>query len=214
MDIKQSKYFTARDLKVIRALGYSTPEVEGDWRVSEEIYLGDGTYLVAKQNDFGDIVYFVNDHECNECYRTATTAVMAMAHFVEGNMVNYSHSAIPDWFWPHDLHSIGVRRHQGKNVHVKRFQVYYCDPGTAVVISGDCKRIKIAVNKFSEWDENQEFFQPPPEEMPDFDEWETVMGKDGKPLEASCEEILNLHSYEEEARALNIILKCLHDRIK
>ena len=43
MNIKQSKYFTARDLKVIRALGYSKPEVDGDWRVSEEIYLGEAT---------------------------------------------------------------------------------------------------------------------------------------------------------------------------
>lgn len=213
MDIKDSKYFTTRDLKVIRALGYGTPEVNGDWRNSEEIYLGDSTYLVAKRDDFGDTVYFVNDHECHECYRTATSAVMAMAHYVEGNMVEYSDSPIPDWFWPHDLHSICVRHHQGKNVHVKRFQKYYSDLGNAVVISGDCKRIKIAVNKFSEWDSNEEFFQPLPEEMPSFDEWESVIGKDGKPLEASCEEILNLHSYEEQSRAINIILKGLRDRI-
>ncbi len=212
MDIKKSKFFKQVDLEVLRALGFKKPEVEGSPETSEEIDLGDSIYLVAKRADLMDRVYFVNDHECHECYKSAGFPLMAMANYLGGHMVSYGDSQIPDWFWPEELHTINIRFHQGKNVHVKRFQKYGFDLGKAVVISGDRKRVKVAVNKFSDCDEQMRYI-PLPKTLPDYDEWEAVKDKDGKPLEASCEEIFKWNAFAEQARALNLILKTLYDRI-
>lgn len=212
MEIKDSKFFSATDLKVLRALGFKKPEVEGSPETSEEIDLGDSTCLVGKRADLMGVVYFVNDHECHECYKSAGSPLMAMANYLDGHMVSYGDSQIPDWFWPDELHTINIRVHQGKNVHVKRFQKYGFDLGKAIVISGDRKRVKLAMNKFSDCDEQMRFV-PLPEKLPDYDEWETINGKDGKPLEASCEEILKWDSFAEQARALNLVVKTFYDRI-
>lgn len=212
MDIKESKFFNATNIKALRALGFKKPEVEGSPETSEEIYLGNSTYLVGKRTDLMGVVYFVNDHECHECYKSAGSPLMAIANYLDGHMVHYGDSQIPDWVWPEELHTINIRVLQGKNVHVKRFQKYTFDAGRAIVISGDRKRVKLAVNKFSDCDEKMHYI-PLPGKLPDYDEWETINGKDGKPLEASCEEILKWDSFAEQARALNLIVKTFYDRI-
>lgn len=211
MDITESKFFTKTDLKVLRALGFGKVEVFPDHSY-EEIDLGGNTYLVGEHTDLFSKVYFVTDRECHECYSLATSALMAIANYKEGKMVNNSDAPVPDYFWPWELRWIAAK-YPEKNVHVRRFQKFYYSPGYAVVISGDRNRVKLARNPYSEWDIEM-FRVELPETLPDFDQWETMVDKEGKELVADCSGVFSLKTAEEQCRALNILIKDFYNRIK
>lgn len=210
MNIKESKYFTAADLKILRALGFSKPEVEADSH-SEEIALGDNQYLVAELGDLG-VSYFVIDHDCHESFTNGETAIMALAHYESSSLTHYNDSEVPDYFWWWEVRELYYRMNNNKGVSAKRFQKYRDDPGMAVVFSADRKKVKLAKNKFSE--NNPDWsYNPLPDTLPDFDEWETLTDKEGKPLEADCENVFAPRSFMEQTRSLNLLLKQFYARL-
>ena len=211
MDIKKSKFFTATDLKILRALGFSKPEVEPDDGNSEEIALGDGQYLVGEQGDLG-VSYFVIDRDCHESFIHGETAIMALAHYESSSLTHYSDAEVPDYFWWWEVRELYYRRNNNKGVSAKRFQKYRDDLGMAVVFSADQKKVKLAKNKFYTHNEDWSY-NPLPGKLPAFDEWETVTGKDGKPLEADCENVFAPRSFIEQTRSLNLLLKQFYARL-
>ncbi len=212
MDIKKSKFFTSADLKIIRALGFSKPEVETDTEgESEEISLGDGQYLVGERGDLGTS-YFVIDRECHESFTHGETAIMALAHYESSSLTHYSYDEIPDYFWPWEVREIFYRMNNNKGVSAKRFQKYRDESGMAVVFSPDCKKVKLAENKFFKHNEDWSY-NPLPDKLPDFDEWVAIKDKAGKPLVADCTKVFEPSSFTEQTRALNILLKKFYKRI-
>lgn len=212
MDIKESKFFTAADLKILRALGFRDLEVEVDTEgESEEIALGDGQYLVGEQGDLGTS-YYVMDRDCHEAFTHGETSIMALAHYQASSLTHYNYDEIPDYFWWWELREIFYRKNNKKGVSAKRFQRYRDELGMAVVFSADCKKVKIAKNKFSKYDKDG-CYCPLPDELPAFDEWETIKDDAGKPLVANCAKVFESSSFAEETRALNILLKKFYKRI-
>ena len=212
MDIKNSKFFTNADLKILRALGFSKPEVETDTEgESEEIALGDNQYLVGERGDLGTS-YFVIDRDCHEAFTHGELAIMALGHYQLSSLTHYSYDEIPDYFWPWELREIFYRKNRKQGVSAKRFQRYTTEPGMAVVFSADCKRMKLAENKFPKYDKDGRYC-PLPDELPAFDEWEAIKDKEGKPLVANCAKVFEPSSFADEARALNILLKQFYKRI-
>jgi anaerobic selenocysteine-containing dehydrogenase len=212
MDIKDSKFFVAADLKILRALGFRDLEVNVDTEgESEEIALGDNQYLVGERGDLGTS-YYVIDRDCHEAFTHGETSIMALAHYQSSSLTNYNYDEIPDYFWMWELREIFYRKNNKKGVSAKRFQRYRDEPGMAVVFSADCKKVKIAKNKFSKYDKDWRY-SPLPDELPAFDEWEAIKDKDGKPLVANCSKVFSSRSFAEETRALNILLKKFYKRI-
>ena len=82
----------------------------------------------------------------------------------------------------------------------------------AVVFSADCKKVKIAKNKFSKYDKDGRY-SPLPDELPALDEWEAIKDKEGKPIMANCAKVFESRSFAEQSRALNILLKKFYKRI-
>lgn len=218
MDIKESKYFTETDLKVLRALGFRKPEVEEGADYGEEIYLGHDTYLYGQPKDIayantGYYDYFVYDRDSEESYRHTDHALMAIAEFMAGHLACDFYDDIPDFFWPNELHTITTRLNLvHKVVTVKRCQTCRSELGYAFVINGDGSQIKIAKNKFTNED-NYGHYVPLPDELPAFDEWEAIVGKDGKPLVADCSHVFKTSSYREQCCLLNRVTKELYDRM-
>jgi len=212
MDIKESKFFTKSDLKILRALGFSDLEVEKDSEgESEEIALGDGQYLVGERGDLGTS-YYVMDRDCHEAFTHGETSLMALAHYQASSLTHYSHDEIPDYFWWWELREIFYRKNNNKGVSAKRFRRYSDDPGMAVVFSADCKKVKLAKNMFSTYDKDGRY-SPLPDELPAFDEWEALTDKEGKPLVANCAKVFAPSAFAERSRALNILLKKFYKRI-
>ena len=211
MDIKESKFFTAADLKILRALGFSKPEVEEYDGHSEEIALGNGQYLVGEQGDLG-VSYFVIDRDCHESFMHGETALMALAHYKSSSLTHYSDAEIPDYFWWWEVRELYYRMNNDKGVSAKRFQKYRDDPGMAVVFSADLKKVMLAKNKFFEYDRDWDYY-PLPDELPAFDKWKALTDKEGKPLVSDCTEVFELTSFTEQARALNILLKQFYVRL-
>jgi len=212
MDIKKSKFFTKADLTILRALGFRDLEVDEDTEgESEEIALGDNQYLVGEKGDLG-VSYYVIDHDCHETFTHGESAIMALAHYESSSLTHYSDSEIPDYFWCWEVRELFYRMNNNKGVSAKRFQRYRDDPGMAVVFSADCKKVKIAKNMFSEFNPDWSY-NPLPDELPAFDEWEAIKDKDGKPLVANCSKVFSSSSFAEETRALNILLKKFYKRI-
>ena len=212
MNIKESKFFTNADLKILRALGFSKPEVEVDTEgKSEEIALGDNQYLVGEKGDLG-VSYFVIDRDCHEAFTHGETAIMALAHYESSSLTNYNYDEIPDYFWKWELREIFFRKNNNKGVSAKRFQTYRDELGMAVVFSADCKKMKLAKNKFSTYNKDWSY-NPLPDTLPDFDEWETLTDKEGKPLEADCTEVFEPRAFAEQSRSLNILLKQFYKRL-
>ena len=211
MNIKESKFFTAADLKILRALGFSKLEVEPDDGNSEEIAIGDGQYLVGEQGDLG-VSYFVIDRDCHESFTHGETAIMALANYESSILTHYSDADVPDYFWWWEVRELYYRMNNDKGVSAKRFQKYRDDLGMAVVFSADLKKVKLAKNKFYMHNEDWSY-NPLPDKLPAFDEWEAIKDKKGKPLVADCTEVFESSSFTEQARALNILLKKFYARL-
>lgn len=229
MDIKDSKFFNKGDLALLVAMGYGSPEVTGYGDVTEEIGLGEGVCLFARLAPCDLPCYWVVDRECNDVYLSERDVLGAMFRYRHCDMVKRNDHGdprcVPDFFRPWEVSSLhcsfSVNREllkgNGAYKDCKRLPVYaeswrrhYVSESESryFALVTDGKRLKIAVDPFK-----GEY--PDPSALPEYAEWETANGRDGKPLEVSLGRGIfgeSGVSSGERARALNIKVKKLDDR--
>ena len=231
MDIKNSKFFTQKDIKLLKSLGYSDPTVEEYSEKTEEINLGEGVFLLANVAPCGVPQYWVRDCECNDYYLSERDVLGAIFHFHHGDMVQRNYhdkpNCIPDFFRPWEVSAMhctfSVNRELAKRNHSEVFKEskripVYAESWKKIYVSEkvtkffalvtDGKKLKIAIDPFK-----GEY--PEPETLPEYDKWETANDKDGKPLEISLgSKIFGESGWPsvERTRLLNIKVKKLDDR--
>ena len=225
MDIKESKFFTKGDLGLLGAMGYNGLAVQ-KYGGGEAIGLGDGVWLLAKIAPCGLPHYWVMDWECNDHYLSERDVLGAMFHYRHGGMVKRNDHGdprcVPDFFRPWEVSSLhcsfSVNRELLKGneafkdckrlpVYAESWRKYYVE-GKCFALVTDGKKLKIATDPFQ-----GEY--PDPSSLPEYAEWETASGRDGKPLEISLGRDIFGESGlpgDERARALNIKVKKLDDR--
>lgn len=226
MDINESKFFTKGDLRLLGAMGYGSLAVNGEGEGTEGIGLGGGVWLLAGLAPCGLPHYWVMDWECNDRYLSERDVLGAMFHYRHGGMVKRNDHGdprcVPDFFRPWEVSSLhcsfSVNREllNGNEafkdckrlpVYVESWRKYYAE-GKCFALVTDGKKLKIAADPF-----RGEY--PDPSSLPEYAEWETANGSDGKPLEISLGRDIFGESGlpgDERARALNIKVKKLDDR--
>ena len=193
MNIKESKFFTQRDLDLLKALGYKNPTVEAYNDKTEEIDLGEGVFLLANVAPCGLPHYWVRDCGCNDRYLSERDVLGAIFRYQHEGMYQRNY---------HDSKRIPV--------YVETWAKYYVSENVTkfFALVTDGKKLKIAIDPFK-----GEY--PEPETLPEYNKWETAKDKDGNPLEISLgNKIFGESGWtgKERTRLLNIKLKKLDDR--
>ena len=230
MNIKESKFFTQRDISLLKALGYKNPTVETYNAKTEEIDLGEGVFLLANIAPCGLPHYWVRDCECNDRYLSERDVLGAIFRYHHEDMYqrNYHDSKrIPDFFRPWEVNNLlctfSVNRELAKRnpsavfndskripVYVESWTTYYVSENVTkfFALVTDGKKLKIAIDPFK-----GEY--PEPETLPEYNKWEPAKDKDGNLLEISLgNKIFGNSGWtgKERTRLLNIKVKKLDDR--
>ena len=213
MNIKESKFFTQRDLDLLKLMGFKNPRVETRCEGIEQISLGHGNYLLGSMR-IGLNYYYVFDEPCRDSYLSERSVMGAIFRYNNEDMRRrpwHAHPEfIPDYFRPWEVSELFMKMNHSSDPHI------FAGYGQSIHANGTVyhfttvitpRKMKFAVDPYGD--------DPFPDVLPPYKKWETALdAKTGKPLEISLGNIFeaNSQSWAEKCRALNIAYQKLDFR--